>query len=117
MNINFRGWKREVFEHNHELMPVVSKGTRNHSGNKGDPIEWFSATKARGRVNGLNLTGDFQVDFEFKDSELKNWLLKYVSEEPEAACRLIAEIQGEVAIFLSRKAKKDAIEEINSETK
>jgi hypothetical protein len=112
MKIIFRGWNREIYRHEHPVTPVTQRGGSYSPGNSGEPIDWSSAKRAFGRVNGLSLGGDFLVEFEFESSELRNWLRHYVTDEPETAVRLLAEMQSEAAICLAQKAKSDALEEI-----
>jgi hypothetical protein len=112
MKIIFRSWNREVYRHEHPVTPVTRRGGNYSPGNSEEPIDWNSAKRAYGRVNGLGLGGDFLVEFEFESSELRNWLRHYVTDEPEAVVRLLAEMQAEAAICLARKAKSDALEEI-----
>jgi hypothetical protein len=114
MRITFRGWRREKLIHKKSVLPVSLEMTedgapRYMAGTSGDPINWSLPTTAFGKLQTLGLNGDFLVTFEFTPEELRNWLKAYVSSEPEAAARLLAEMQGEVVIELAQKAKNEAI--------
>jgi hypothetical protein len=50
---------------------------------------------AIGRVNALALSGDFSVEFEFTEAELRSWLTSYFSADPVAAHQLVAAVQTE----------------------
>jgi hypothetical protein len=89
MKLTFRGWRREVYPHVHKVIALPSS----YPQKPGRPLKWTTPTQARGRINGLALTGDFQVDFEFTEAELKNWLMTYLEEEPEKAFALISKAQ------------------------
>jgi len=58
MKITFRGWRREVVKHTHEVVPVEATSTGYVSGNENAPIEWNSSTQVIGKLNNLALTGN-----------------------------------------------------------
>jgi hypothetical protein len=89
MKLKFRGWRREVYPHNHAVAPLAG----NLALKPGSPMKWTGPMLARGKVCGVALTGDFQVDFEFSERELKNWLTAYLEAEPEKALALISSVQ------------------------
>jgi len=95
MRLTFRGWKREVVVHNHDVMPVVYTSTGYKSAGPGQPIYWSSPTHAVGRVNELGLSGDFLVDFEFHDDELVHWLRQKIKKDPLTTAKLLAKLQLE----------------------
>lgn len=101
MKLTFRGWRREVYPHEHKVIALPSS----YPQKPGRPLRWTSPMKARGRINKLALSGDFQVDFEFTEAELKNWLTAYIEAEPEKAFALIAKAQA-AAIKRVLKARK-----------
>ena len=115
MKITFRGWGREVFRHDHTLAPVTESGGRWSAGSEGDPITWASGTKANAKIFDLALSGNFLVEFEFKDRELRNWLQQYVQANPKKALRLLSTMQAEAMIHLADKARSDAISEVSEE--
>ena len=113
MEITFRGWSREVSPHRRTVIPVHLHGNKYVCGKSGEAVEWISGTRALGRVNNLGLTGDFRLYLDYQPLELRNWLCRYVAEEPEAAIRFLGEMQAEAAIRLANKAKSDAVADIS----
>lgn len=105
MKMTFEGWGRAVYTHPHKVRPMVG-GSRNKVGKIDEPLEWSSALRASGKVQGLSLGGDFKVTFDFDEAELRNWLLAYLVDEPEAAIRLLAEMQAEAQISLVNSLKE-----------
>ncbi len=105
MKMTFRGWSQERVNPHVRVVSPVSVG---RSLKEGSPMKWRGPLSARGRVNNLGLNGDFQVDFEFTATELKNWLTAYVEAEPEKALALISGVQLAAFRKLVRQAKKGA---------
>jgi hypothetical protein len=110
MRLLFRGWRREVMEHRHSVIPV-SKGSNAqglvYQPSRDDgPLTWTSSLQALGKVDDLSLNGSFLVEFNFEEEELRNWLRQFVRENPEAAVRLLAEMQGEAILALARKTEE-----------
>lgn len=109
MKLQFRGWRRQVTAHNHEVVPVTCSGNY-QAGEFGDPLTWNSALDAFGKVDDLALSGSFLVQFSFEQDELRNWLQTFVQSKPEAAIRLLAEMQGEAILALAQRTEAHAIE-------
>jgi hypothetical protein len=84
MKIIFEGLNRYVLTHRHTIHPYIKNS---------DTMVWESSTKAYGMIFGLRLNGDFKLRIDFQEDELKNWLEKFVEEEPEKGLRLISDIQ------------------------
>ncbi len=106
MKLTFRGQSRVVYVHEHPVTPG-SYGR----GRSGAPIEWSSATMARGRVKGLGLSGDFRIEFQFDEAELRNWLEKYIEEYPANGLKLVSEMQTKAIIRLSESGEDAAAPE------
>ena len=107
MKLQFRGWRREVTVHNHSVTPVRShSGGYDPTGEPDDPLVWSSASKAYGKVKDLALSGSFLVELTFDQEELRNWLRQFVASKPEAAIKLLSEMQGEALIALMRKTEE-----------
>ncbi|WBX95220.1 hypothetical protein [Pseudoxanthomonas mexicana] len=107
MKITFRGWARESFVHNHEVSPAIPAAGysyRPEVGQPGAPLQWESASKARGRVNRLGLNGDFLIELELNPEELRSWLSAYVEERPADALKLLSEFKAEALIRLLQKS-------------
>ncbi len=103
MKLKFRGWRREVYPHSHVVAPVAGVQALKAGG----PIRWIGPLLARGKVSGLALTGDFQVDFEFSERELRNWLTAYLDADPEKALALLHSVQlAHVRGLVRRSTKK-----------
>ena len=57
------------------------------------PLEWDANGCAAGQIRQLtNQRYDFEVRFKSHPFELRNWLKRYVTEKPEEALRLLAEM-------------------------
>ena len=108
MKLTFKGWKRQVYPHPHDITPI-QKGSYSRLGKSGEALQWEKALLAKGKINNLSLNGDFRIEIEFDAEELKNWLSSYVSEYPEEAIQLLAEMQGKALIHLVQN-KIDNIE-------
>lgn len=110
MKLKFLGWSRAVYSHTHGVKPILGGPSKRYPlGEAGAPLKWDNALSARGKVEGLGLTGDFQVELQFDPQELRNWLIQYVAEQPEEALRLLAEMQAEATIRLvGKKEQVDA---------
>ena len=103
--MTFKGWKREVKEHAHNVTPVPQNGTyrsRRYTPKAvGGPLTWRDPLSALGKVNDLALTGTFLVEFTFEPQEIRNWLTEYVKGHPADALRLLAQAQAEAVIALN----------------
>lgn len=104
MKLLFRGWKREVTEHDHGVTPVTREGNKYTPGEPDDPLAWYSALVAYGKVSDLALNGSFLVEFSFDQEELRHWLRQFATSKPEAAVRLLSEMQAEAILALARQA-------------
>ena len=102
MKMVFRGWGREVVTHNHPVTPVV-EGKKYTALTKSTTLDWNGPLSALGKVSKLQLTGSFLVELNFEADELKNWLKQYVKSHPEDSIRLLAEMQAEAIIELSKQ--------------
>ena len=58
----------------------------------GYPAQWVAGKCVYGLLPALNLQGNYEVNLEFEDTELKNWLRSYIRHNPEEALDLIAEM-------------------------
>lgn len=103
MKLVFRGWQRELKEHNHLVAPVDFKGGEYVAKSQNQPMTWNGPFSALGKVNNLSLSGAFLVEFEFQEKELQSWLEQYVKADPASALRLLAQAQAEALIALSRQ--------------
>lgn len=107
MRITFRGWRRQVYAHTVEVVPVAKSkyggGYIPVSGRKS--LSWSNERTAFGKVSDLSLSGAFLAELQFTDTELKNWLTRYLIEKPEDALRIIAAAQAD-AIRRTSNAKK-----------
>lgn len=110
MKLLFKGWKREVRDHDHDVIPVKHLASSYEPGEVGDPIEWTDSLQAFGKLEGLALSGSFLVQFSLEQAELRNWLSKFVRAKPEAAVRLLAEMQGEAVLALAKRTEERAAE-------
>ncbi|MCC5849664.1 MAG: hypothetical protein JJU29_16395 [Verrucomicrobia bacterium] len=93
MKITFRGWKREVTRHEHAVAPVTYN-KRYSAGGYDQPLKWYSANRAYGKVQKLSLGGDFLIEIDFTSIELVHWLDAYIKEHPKEALRLLTKKQS-----------------------
>lgn len=117
MNLLFRGWKREVKEHNRGVVPVTRSGGMYSPGECGGPLTWNSALQALGKIDDLALCGSFLVEFNFQQEELRHWLRQFVLARPEDGVRLLAEMQGEAILALAKKTEERASRREGLETR
>lgn len=104
MEMQFRGWNRCEYIHDHAVTPLLRQENGwMKPGNDGEPLVWNSALTVTGKVRNLGLGGEFRVDFKFTEDELRNWLLTFVRSRPEEGTRLLAEAQGEATIALANQ--------------
>ena len=55
-------------------------------------MEWGKNGYSSGRINGLHLKGNYFVRFKFESSELRNWLKRYIEDDPREAMRLLVKM-------------------------
>ena len=115
MTIKFIGYSApfDAPSHKPEFTPLVGYDSRGsgHLGRPGQPIEW-GPNGAGGEISKVRLNGKYSVFFEFEYAELKNWIQRYIEDDPREAMRLLAEMQAEATISLAQKAKRDVLDEI-----
>ena len=105
MNIKFRGWGREVFPHEVEVIPVKKTNGSFYPADHGKSLRWSSGLTAYGKVEGLALSGAFLAEFTFTAAELRDWLRTYLAEQPESALELISSVQAEAIRRLARNSQ------------
>jgi len=95
MELEFKGWRRQVTIHKHKVTPV----TRGTGAGYFYPVEelkevkWLAPNTCFGKVNGLGLSGDFLIKCSFSDDELESWLLSYAQRDPKKALKLFGKAQ------------------------
>lgn len=106
MKMKFRGWRREIYPHTHEVEPVkkTPSGYGSIAGRKS--LAWTDGTTALGKVKGLALSGDFLVEFTFTEAELKDWMRNYFRSNPEEAAAMVSELQLESISTLAKAAAR-----------
>jgi hypothetical protein len=102
MKLNFSGWRRRVKSHSHKIIPIDSTGGMYRTKPAG-PLVWASSKKVFGKVSGMGLTGDFLLEVELEDSELRSWLERFVHERPEIALPLLCEMQAKAVLALHHR--------------
>ena len=95
VEIELKGILRRVYTHKHDVHIYHNSSL------------WESSNIAHGSVFGLGLNGDFRIDIKFKDSELEDWLDKFVEEYPEKGLMLIYKIQKKAIKKLISTNKKN----------
>lgn len=103
MKMVFRGWRREVFPHEHQVTPVVSGRQRG----KDEPLV-FTGLRTVGKVNNVALSGDFQVSIELSPADLQAAVEAYASAEPAEALRMLLGAQATAIIAMTKTASPSA---------
>jgi hypothetical protein len=112
MKMTFKAWSRDDPEHHHTVRPV-EKINNNYmlSHAEDNHIDWNGPFKAYGKIEDVKLGGnDYSVGFKFEKEELRNWLQKFVKAKPEAALRLLGEMQAEAMIALAQRPQEQKVE-------
>jgi hypothetical protein len=104
MKMTFKGLRRSVFKHEHQVHPTKNEYVPSFSKTA---IRWRSPMRAEGVIRELELTGNFSVVFDFEELELKNWATQFARGEPKAAIRLFSEMLAEAQIALIENQKVD----------
>ena len=102
MKLTFRGWSREKKAHPHVATPVRSKD-HDYSEQPRGPLTWDSYQRVFAKLDGLGLSGDFLVEIELEEAELKSWLERFVDEKPERAIQVLARMQARAILALHRR--------------
>lgn len=104
MKISFKGYKRGERVHRHLFKPWLGEARgddqhreylgndRTYWGRPYSPMRWYLGRFSRGLIADLQLHGEYAVEVEFEDIELKNWLKSHIAAKPEEALDLIAEV-------------------------
>ncbi len=116
MKMLFKGWKREVMDHDHDVIPVKVSNNTYYPGEIDEPLTWHGPLHAFGKISDIALNGSFLVTFTFEQKELRNWLREFVKAKPEAAVRVLAEMQGEAILALAKQTEERASEGSSVET-
>lgn len=103
MRFLFRGWRREVLKHRHDVRPVRFNGREFLCVPGAESVVWHGGLKAYGKLDGVALNGDFLVEFEFDQKELENWILKFADEHPEQAIKILSNAHAEALIALHKR--------------
>jgi hypothetical protein len=104
MKLTFRGWRREVWPHTHDVIPVRKEDGGYQPIERRRSIHWTDPMTAYGRLEGLGLSGNFLVKFQFTEAELRSWLTSYFMADPQAAQRLVASVQVDAIRRLVKSA-------------
>ena len=115
MKITFRSSRQRDSDqlHEPEFTPLVFSKGGLERGRPGQPAEWGPGGRVLGEIGTISLgKGIYVVNLEFEAAELKNWIQRYIEDDPREAMRLLAEMQAEATISLAQKAKRDVLDEI-----
>jgi len=94
-----------VTQHEHSVRPV-RHDAKGYEALKPGPIMWHNSFEAYGKVEKVALSGSFLMEFRFEATELENWLMAHVKENPSDALRLIGKAQAEAMIALAQPETK-----------
>ena len=92
MKISFSKWETPDERITRSITAVVPYGETliEQTG----PVEWTSSTSAIGKIENLNVNGSFLMEFEFQENELRSWMRRFITENPEYSVQLLAEAHG-----------------------
>ena len=108
MKLKFRGWRREVKTHEHAITALKISGRTYTKLGSSEPLRWNGPHKALGAIEGVGLTGDFLLEFEFNAQELENWIRSYIESEPTEALRLVSKLNAEAVIAVATATQKQS---------
>ncbi len=108
MKMKFRGWSRQVYSHEHDVKPVVLRGSSYVTAKVPDISVKDGEVSFQGKVTGLGLTGDFLVKFTLSDDDLNELVRKKVLQNPIENLAYVADLQAQVL-----KAALQAKQEVN----
>ena len=111
INLQFRGWGREVYPHNHKVQPVKVNKQGQYQSVENRPLTWKKSEgglgfNAYGKVRNLSLNGNFLVRFDMNKAEIRSVLKSYIKSDPVAALKLCSEVQIEVIKSLKESSDK-----------
>ena len=71
-------------------------------------MEWRHGCVSSGNIDGLfrEEGGDYEVELEFEDAELENWLESYIVYEPEKALNLLVKMLPKAVAKLKEKLRE-----------
>lgn len=87
------------------FVPLIKDNERTgHVGSPGSPMQWWDGLSAKGYLRNLDMsTGEYFVEMEFQEAELKNWLKTYIEHHPAEALEMIAEVLSGIAAALKKQ--------------
>lgn len=106
MQIEFRGWGREVTTHVHNFLPVTSKKNLLVTEKAGAPMVWGPGHTAIGKIEKVSLTGSFLTTLKFEIKDVVAMLEAYAKEDPEGAIAVLSEIKTEAIINMIKKGQQ-----------
>lgn len=102
MKMTFRGWRRELTAHKHNVAPVDFANNKYRAQAVDQAVTWNGALSALGKVTNLGLSGSFLVEFSFEKAELQSWLEKFAEAHPAEVLHMLAPIQANAIISLTK---------------
>ena len=79
--------------HEPEFTPYVFSERGLGRGSPGQPVEWGPDGRVVGLIGTICLgEGSYVVNLEFEAAELKNWIKRYVEDNPREAVRLLVKM-------------------------
>lgn len=89
MKLIFRGWKRQVTVHSHDLEPVEEKQKKFITGKTSTYSASEGSVVSYGKGNSFSLSGDFLVDVTLSNDEIKNYLYAMIEGDPIESIELL----------------------------
>ena len=111
INLQFRGWGREVYPHNHKVQPIKVNKQGRYQPVENRPLTWKKSEgglgfNAYGKVRNLSLNGNFLVRFEMNKAEIHSLLRSFIKSDPVTALELLSGVQIEVIKSLQESSDK-----------
>lgn len=111
MRVKFRGWSREVYEHDHKVEPVDKEGGFLGVGKRAAVTVVEDQVKVLGKVSGLGLSGDFLVSLFLSEDDLKNILEEKIRADPTKELEFLGALQAKAMAASFEKIAAVAEEE------
>ena len=94
MKITFRSSRQRHSDQPHEpeFTPFVFSKGGLVTGSPGQPVEWGPGGRVLGEIDIIRRLGKGKYVVEFEAAELKNWIKRYVEDDPREAMRLLVKM-------------------------
>ncbi|MDR1999159.1 MAG: hypothetical protein LBQ06_04355 [Frankiaceae bacterium] len=92
MNITFVGWRGDILRHEHQVTPLYSASFDVPGEASNEAIAWSRRLTASGKINDVNLHGDYLMTIHLAPAELRGSMEAYIQADAGAALEMLAEL-------------------------